>query len=217
MVGSGIAWMITGVAAMSERDSWTARVRRRIPRTSLLRALAFLFYTGSAGGLIFSAIMFAATYSATYFVCDVLSLDYGFAGSGPHIAGTASLIETAHNLTVVYGYILCYCLTTAFLRITVLRRLPTAAMALITAIVASFFLIVPYFIALMELRNTWRDPPWYMYFSPLILTTERSLAAESAFPVVVVWLLIGLIAGGPWILRQMRQFVPLEEKAISVT
>ncbi len=64
-----IAWLIPGtmlfsgfaVMAMGERDAWSRRVRKRIPRNPLLRVLAFLFYTGSAGGLAWSALMFGAT------------------------------------------------------------------------------------------------------------------------------------------------------------
>lgn len=40
----------------NERDSWGPRVTRTIPRWPLLRLLAFLFYSGSAGGVLLSVI-----------------------------------------------------------------------------------------------------------------------------------------------------------------
>ena len=36
--------------SINERDSWGPRVARAIPRSQLLRPLAFLFYSGAAGG-----------------------------------------------------------------------------------------------------------------------------------------------------------------------
>jgi hypothetical protein len=204
MVGSGIAWIIIAVAVMGERDTWTSRVRRNIPRGLLLRPLAFLLYTGSAGGLIFATIMFAATVGITYYICTLFDLRYSY--------GRESFNETAVNITTIFGYVLCYCLTTAFLRITVLRRLPTATLGLITAIVGSFAMIAPYMINFMLQGNTRSNVPWYMLFSPLVLTTYDRSPADSAFPVVLAWLVLGIAAASPWVFRQWRQFVPLEIK-----
>jgi len=41
-------------------------VRRTIPRNPLLRLLAFLFYTGSAGGIAWCVLLFVATMLAGY-------------------------------------------------------------------------------------------------------------------------------------------------------
>lgn len=207
MIGSGIAWMITAVAAMSERDTWTTRVRRRIPRNPLLRIFAFLLYTGSAGGVIFSVIMFAATIGVTYQVNNVCGLSDWRRSLGPD-----SLNEAAFNLAIIFGYILCYCLTTAFLRITVLRRLPTVSLGLITLIVAAFAMIVPYLTGFILVGNMSHSVPWYLLGSPLALTTENRSAIEMAPYVVVVWLVLGTLASSPWALGQMRRFIPLEVK-----
>jgi hypothetical protein len=45
--------------SINERDSWGPRVARTIPRSRILRSLAFLFYSGSAGGIIISVICIA--------------------------------------------------------------------------------------------------------------------------------------------------------------
>ena len=70
-----IAWMTLAsmlftamlIPAVGERDTWGVRVRRTIPRNRTLRWLAFLFYSGSAGGVLWCSLMTAATLLATKF------------------------------------------------------------------------------------------------------------------------------------------------------
>jgi hypothetical protein len=65
--GSGVPLLVgaTVVIAMSclqlliatnERDAWGPRVARTIPRDPLRRAVAFLFYSGAAGGVLFALL-----------------------------------------------------------------------------------------------------------------------------------------------------------------
>jgi hypothetical protein len=208
MIGSGIVWIITAVAAMSEREGWTTRVRRTIPRNRLLRACAFLLYTGSAGGLIWSTLMFMATIVAAYALRDSL----GLGRYSPSHFSDPSFHEAAANLSIVFGYMLCYCLTTAFLRMNVLRRLPTETLSLITVVVGSFAWLVPYLFAFMLVRNWWQEPPWYLLASPMVLTRSELPVTNMAGPVVIGWLVLGVLGALPWAFRQWRKFLPLEEK-----
>ncbi len=211
MIGSGIAWMVTAVAAMSEREAWTTRVRRTIPRNRLLRAGAFLLYTGSAGGLIWSTLMFMATIAAAYVIRGSLGL--GFAGgiySRSYYGDQFS--EAAADLLIVFGYVLCYCLTTAFLRMNVFRQLPTETLPLIAVFIGLGVSIVPYLFTFMLVRNWWQEPPWYLLASPLVLTTSPSQpVAYMAGPFVIGWLVLGVLVAFPWFHRQRRKFVPLDE------
>src|SRR5207247_851570 len=45
------------VIAINERERWSPRVARTIPRNWLLRPFAFLFYSGAAGGLLFAGLL----------------------------------------------------------------------------------------------------------------------------------------------------------------
>src|SRR5262245_39066637 len=62
--GPMIVWGMIGcllfslqmLIAVCERDEWGTRVPLRIPRNFFLRALAFLFYSGAAGGIAFGVI-----------------------------------------------------------------------------------------------------------------------------------------------------------------
>ncbi len=84
-----IAWWmlvfngIFGTALMisvCERDELGVRVRRKIPRSGAARAFAFLFYSGSAGGFIWSSIgivltLLIGSYSATSVSASMISSD----------------------------------------------------------------------------------------------------------------------------------------------
>ncbi len=50
------------IVSVSERDLLGPRVRRQIPRSGLRRLLAFLFYSGSAGGFLWASIGVLSTF-----------------------------------------------------------------------------------------------------------------------------------------------------------
>ena len=83
VIVSGSLLMILTVMALGERDTWTTRVRKTIPRDPLLRCFAFLLYTGSAGGILWWTLMFAATI--------VLALIAGETVAASEIAHTSRL------------------------------------------------------------------------------------------------------------------------------
>ena len=50
------------LASASERDTWGPRVRSQIPRNPLGRVLAFLFYSGSGGGVLWCLLTLGMTF-----------------------------------------------------------------------------------------------------------------------------------------------------------
>jgi hypothetical protein len=159
--------------------------------------------------------MFVATIVAAYGFRDSLGL--GAAASGGYSASHTIIYvdwfpEAAANLSITFGYLLSYCLTTAFLRMNVLRRLPTETLSLITVVVGSFAWLVPYLLVFMLVKNWWQEPPWYLLASPMVLTTPQRFVVNMAGPVVIGWLVLGVLGALPWANRQWRKFLPLEEK-----
>lgn len=49
------------LSASGERESWAPRIARTIPDHPLRRVLAFLFYSGNAGGVLWSILFYGAT------------------------------------------------------------------------------------------------------------------------------------------------------------
>ena len=198
MYCSGAALMFLTVAALGERDAWTSRVRRTIPRSPMLRPLAFLLYTGSAGGILWCVLLFAATMLAA----NVWStLGAGFSKS-------AELAVMRGNLTMVFGYILCYCLTTAALRPTLFRKIPTVNLSVFAAFLGMAASLAPYLIAFLVEKNLWIAVPWYLLGSPIVLSMTNEAAKDAAGVFLILWLLGAVLASAPWAIGQWRRFMP---------
>jgi hypothetical protein len=207
-----LAWLIPGtvlfsgfaVMALGERDTWSRRLRKRIPRNPLLRLPAFLFYTGAAGGLLWSTLMFAATLG----VCCAW---------GGRVGGALSRdqFEGCRNAAICFGYVLCYCLTTASVRGLFLKKLPTLYLPIIAMLLGVAATLVPYLVAFFVMdQRMWRSNSyWYLMGSPAILTTGRLDAVEAAVPLVMAWLCLSALGSVPWWLGQWRRFVPLEAES----
>src|SRR5262249_46628136 len=61
MVASAMLFCLQLMIAINEREQWAPRVARTIPRRWWLRLPAFLFYSGSAGGVTFAVLMVGLT------------------------------------------------------------------------------------------------------------------------------------------------------------
>lgn len=59
------------LVSVSEKDAWTRRMRRAVPRNRLLRVPFVLFYSTSLGGLVWNALLAAATLGAALIFRDI--------------------------------------------------------------------------------------------------------------------------------------------------
>jgi hypothetical protein len=90
---------------VNERERWAPRVARTIPKSWLLRVPCFLFYTGSAGGLLFGLLLGGLSFLA------VLVWEGAFPGSLR--ADETRLLEA---MAVLLMYIFCYGITAITVR-----------------------------------------------------------------------------------------------------
>jgi hypothetical protein len=200
MLVSGTACIIMAITSLGERDTWSARVRRTIPRSILLRPLAFLFYTGSAGGMTWCTLMF----TATMLVADAVGKAVG------PISGDKEFWDICSNMPVVFGFILCYCLMTAFFRITVLRGVSTSTLSVVAAFFGVLVCLVPYMAAFFIEKNWWVRLPWYLLGSPVVLTLSSPGAKDAARALMLGWLMVCVLLASPWAIGQWRRFTPYE-------
>jgi hypothetical protein len=200
VVISGIGLMILTAVALGERDTWSTRVRKKIPRNPLLRRFAFLLYTGSAGGIVWCTLLFAVTMFVAYSV-----------GGWSRLTVAIGYLDTCNNTAIVFGYVLCYCLTIAALRPTLLKNIPTTNLPVIAAMFALIVWCVPVFVDFM-ISTGWEDTmPWYLLASPVVLTAKATATARHvAGPVVLGWLMLAVLASAPWFFGQWRRFVPYQ-------
>jgi hypothetical protein len=203
MIGSCVVLTAMLLTSLGERDVWSARVRRTIPRNRLWRAMAFVFYTGSAGGLLWCTLLFLATLAG------------GAAWTTAMAKATPDFWISMHHMAMVFAYVLCYCLTTAVLRMLVFKNVPTPSLSVIAAFLGIVAWLVPYVVVFLASNNPLAEPAWSLQGSPMILSTNNQAAKEAAQVLVFVWLAVALIASSPWGGGQWQRFTPYRAMALT--
>jgi hypothetical protein len=194
-------WLM--VCVLGERDTWSARIRKRIPHDPFARLVAFLFYTGSAGALLWCILMFASTLVLFEFGGSAITLNRvhtPFSGTTP---------EETRNFLIVAGYVLSYCFTTAALRTSILRRAPTVVLPLVATMMGVALLLGPVLLEFfLSTRGSHDTLSWCLLASPLVLTTSNQQAIAVAETLVTVWVILSGVAAAAWIIGQWLRFVP---------
>ena len=210
--GSVIFLSCLAMLALGERDTWSPRVRRKIPNNRFLRLCAFLLYTGSAGGVAWCASIVVATI--------LLGLLWGRWGASLWPGGWRSdFIETHANTAIWFAYVLCYCLTAAFLRLFLLKNVRTVYLPFVALFLGIALCLGPYLIGFYVTNlNVWSlESSPYLLGSPMILSVVDSRAVPGSVAAFVsVWLLLCLILSARWFVGQWQRFVPLETGARDV-
>lgn len=200
VIGSGIAFTVMLVAASGERDAWGTRVRRTIPRNPLGRVVAFIFYTGSAGGITWCTIMLCAT-AITALIGSGIVEPRRFAAS-------SDLFGVVGTMACIFGYFLCYCLTAAAVRALCLKQLPNGFLPLAALMIGAATCIVPFVLVLVLSSGRREVGPELMIFNPFVLGMSDSFGKSAAPVVLMLWLGVSLLASAVWFLEQWQRFVP---------
>ncbi|MDY0170362.1 MAG: hypothetical protein RBS80_27705 [Thermoguttaceae bacterium] len=193
-----MACPVLAVAALGERDTWSPRVRRTIPRNRLLRLGALLTYSGSAGGIVWYSLLLVAT----------LLIAGAWNEAFRSFTGKEDLAEVLPNALLGFGYVLCYCLTIAALRPVLFRNVPTGHLSVFAMVLGVAMCLVPYLVAFFAEANWWVRLPWYMLGSPLVLSEMNAQARDTAWQVVGWWLALSALVAVPWMVAQWRRFTP---------
>jgi len=192
------------IVAVSERTSWGPRITRTIPANPLLRAGAFVLYTGAAGGVTWVVIMILLTAAA---------LGSGMGGMttmtwGP---GIREDVEILMGLTF---FAFAYSMTAALLRRYVLRRiLPERHTGALAALLLCLGCFLPLLAALVLYSGSrWRGGPhaiagragWWNALNPFMLWEHdcRSLCTRTA----LVWAAVAALLSVPWYVEQVVLF-----------
>jgi hypothetical protein len=192
--------------AMAERENWTPRLRRHIPRTLPARLLAWLFYTGSAGGVIWSAALGAVSLWVGYAIVEWP----GF---------FKSPIGSKHALNIMLGVAMftwCYCLSGLFVRRMLIPRSPPLAGTTIAMLLLGVLGAAPLVVAYLVI-----GPEWQFESMPIAFAIANPFVlSRSAHDQIVVRMFLGVWAGLallvnlPWFSRQWRAFQRYEPKPI---
>lgn len=207
------------LGSISERDKIGPRIIRRIPRSLFYRIPAFLLFSGSAGGIIYSTIGMLASvlWMMTW---DILFRDIFRTGS---LSIPEDLIdrELIKGMFLIVGYIYCYCMTAVGIR-RLLCKTPfqphiTWLLAILLFALGS---IVPQLVdfALDEYSNHSYD---YSNNIGIFLTSPIDIIGRSTRNIIVTdsyidmagifvvgWAVLATLLNGRWILKQMENFRP---------
>lgn len=215
-----LVWAVTSsvllagamLLAVSERESWRPRVRRSIPRGIVARAVAFLFYSGSAGGVLWTSLMLGLTLLA------VLLLE------ARGYLSTLNSIEILYICGGIALYALAYCLTGGLLRRLVRRlgwRIPHYYTWVLVMALATVGSVVPPLLLLIMAYDTghWWNIAYatgpLAFLNPFYLGV--SINRDSRILFVLVWAAVVAVASIPWFVGQVRGFRPLKPKAAPTT
>jgi hypothetical protein len=199
------------VIACNERERWAPRVARTIPKNWLLRPIAFLFYSGAAGGIIWACLLLGLTWVTYPLLRQMLPISgRPFIGPG----GMDLLTTTFMTMGVMFLYIYCYVLTAVFLRNTILRIHPVYTWVLWITLVA-LGSAIPFLATFLLNPRGWSFSThytWLLTIPPagMVAVGNPFMIAEREVVLLFVsaWAVLVTVLNAPWFYRQIRRFRP---------
>ena len=190
--------------AVSERERLGSRVRRTIPRRWLLRPLAFLFYSGAAGGVVWSTLIITLTVLSMVVWLIVF----------PHM-DTGDEMQVIGALAVLGLYTFSYVLGASLIRRRFLADRVTGAYTWVIALIllGVTTTIIP--LALFFLSGNW-NKEWLVAspLGPFLFSDTEGFVSNSIAIARVCAIFVGVLSL-PWFVRQFNDFQSPIEKVAS--
>ncbi len=194
---------------LAEREEWSPRVRKTIPRTFLSRFAAWLFYTGSAGGVIWCALLSGITFGVSYaYISTSKSASSYRADSDFH-----------EVLPVILLFTFCYGMTGVFIRRMLVPKtapiVSTVIGLILLGVMSSVPLLVASFVYGSKTPN-FRDLPIpYVIGNPFILISGRhDLKVIMIF--LGIWAVTILLLNRSWFIKQWKAFTRYEPQTAPI-
>ena len=181
------------LVAISERDYVTERVAREIPAGIIKGRLAFLFFSGAAGGLAWILIMQILTFA-------IVLLVTGLPGATAY-SGRSILSDFVLYSGSFYCYLLGYSLLAAFIRrVFVADHIDIRNTWVVALLTCAVFSIVPILAGgVMGMGS--ED---LLIANPLYVSAVRRTDSVLLFAASLA--VIGLVINAAWISRQFKEF-----------
>jgi hypothetical protein len=194
--------------SINERHSWGPRVARAIPRWVTLRAFAFLFYSGAAGGVFLSMI------------CVALTLLVGLAWR--NIFPTFTLSDEIGEVQMVFGalalYTFCFGMSAVLVRYYLLgARIRPVYTWVLCLLLVGLGMTLPWIAALIidahSIYN--QEMPWWLFTNPFGVIMEisqlryrNSYSALACFVFLICWAMVLAALSVRWVSQQIALFHP---------
>lgn len=201
------SWMMmAGVAllvAISARDSIGLRVAQELPHGIRRRTLAFLFWSGSANGVAWAALLIVATLFAS------LCLEASVNAAGSRSLG---LLHDAWKALGIGAYFFAYAMTALLVQRRFLRRRLrdgyTWVVALLLVVAGSVLPPIAAFLAANDAASRTDFFERWIFLNPFAPLWNRT----SSWLIVLslVWAATATVATSRWLAAQIRAFRPPE-------
>lgn len=188
---------------VSERSDPGVRVRRQIPSNPILRPLAFLFYSGAAGGVVWCCLLLSFTLAAAS-VWKTLGNSFG---SMRTEYDEFLLVSTTCGL-----YLVAYALTGLLVRRKLFPRVNPIIGALTMILIPGLWLVVPQIVLFFTNKmNTFNLNSVQLGDIFNAMYTRSTTGKQSHLVFASVWAGIVLFANLLWIISSYRNFKPVEK------
>jgi hypothetical protein len=187
------------LVTISNSDQRSQRVGRKIPAALPLRLLAFLFFNGAAGGLVWLAGIFVLTELATLAVMSSFS-------------STSMGADEQRTYLTLALYAFAYALTALFIQRKFLPRRPPKLTGLIAILLAGGWALAPAIFLFFANRLSWKSVEGLQLgnvFNVLYSRDTSQLIWHEYF--AGGWLAVALCLNAGWFVRQLRNFRPAEK------
>jgi hypothetical protein len=203
MASSVLLFCLQILISVNERESWGPRVARTIPRSGFLRFVAFLFYSGSAGGVLLSVIGIALALFSGFWIERLDPSPY------EHY----DVVLFSFGAIALYTY--CYCMTAVLIRTYLLSsRIGTGVTWVVVLLVLGVGTTLPWFLAMLTTPSGMRynQFAWWLLpnpFSPLFDTEGGRINYENIairFLFLGIWATLVTVGAIPWGVQQFSRF-----------
>ena len=186
------------LSAIGEREEWGPRIARTIPERPLRRAVAFLFFSGAAGGILWTLLFFGLTLLAFYEAAWVLP--------------SATLRNHRDVLTSLAESVLCivgYTMTALLIRRTLLANRVQPRMTWTLALLLLVLLaVVPpiVFFAMFAETDTFLTNFMYATIANPFPMLGSARTADVRLPFASAWAMLATLTNLGWGLAQWHRF-----------
>jgi hypothetical protein len=220
LIFMGVVSCLQIMIAINEREYWTPRVGRTIPRHWWLRLPAFFLYSGAAGGLLFALALFGMTWSGFLAIRSLAPATFAgsilYSGGGPF--APARFLDVTRNILHIVSlfglYFLAYSMTAVLCRRLMYRRVRIADTWLLMVFILAVGCAVPLVLSYTLHGQHWRYAEQYYWFLPnpiaaAIAVGENNIVQKQVFLLFVsIWAGLVTLANVPWFWKQVLRFRP---------
>ncbi|HEY5232310.1 MAG TPA: hypothetical protein VIK35_02085 [Verrucomicrobiae bacterium] len=197
-----VLMMFALLATISNSDQLSLRVRRTIPQSRLKRLVAFIFFNGAAGGLVWAAMILVATFLLAGQI--TLAFPKSITVSG----------ESGQWFATTMAYAFAYALMALFIHRKFLSRHPPKLTGLIAVLLAAAWAIAPSIVLFFLNQLSWKSVEGLQLGNVFNVASLRDVNQRIYHLYFAFgWLQVMIVINAKWFVRQVKNFQPLDRLA----